>query len=275
MPVLVVRPASAWLKDRRRLYGIPAAHAELDPLGIEPAAFRAPDLDGRPARDLAVPGRFGAPRARDDADEQEDPPEPDHPSADAGEDAADDEQDDGSEERLEERHDGEGRAHRGANRAHEEAEECVEDDHDAHDREERPDEEHGHGAPPERQRRRGPRGARRSVRVRHRGLDLTGRWAVGNGVAVPPDKSFRGVPTGGTHGYPMSAAATTVSANKTPFVVLRRSASSCTRPASPSTIRTSRQVSSFKCVWAVARIDPRKSCCRCRMRWVTMPTSCR
>src|SRR6266545_6677484 len=76
---------------------------------------------------------------------------------------------------------------------------------------------------------------------------LTGWWAVGNGVAVPPDKSFRGVPTGGTHGYPMSAAATTVSANRTPFVVLRRSASCFTRPASPSTIRTSRHVSSFKC----------------------------
>src|SRR5207244_5586760 len=124
-----------------RSHGFPARHAELDELRVESAAALAADPDFGSAGGFAV--SRGVPGGtRHNSHEEEDPPEADEPSADAGKDTADHEQDD--------------RAHEGAqdaqhatapegcsDRPGDEVEERVEDDHDADDREERADAQDG------------------------------------------------------------------------------------------------------------------------------------
>src|SRR5256886_15481203 len=135
------------MRRGRRSHGFPARHAELDELRIESAATLAADPDFGSAGDFAV--SRGVPRGtRHDSDQQEDPPEADEPSADAGEDTADHEQDDCAPEGAQDAQRAttpEGRA----DRPGDEAEERVEDDHDADDCEHAADEQDPHPAPAE------------------------------------------------------------------------------------------------------------------------------
>src|SRR6266550_6292710 len=92
-PLIEVKSSPKPRRRGRRSHGFPARPAELDELRVESAAALTADPDFGSAGAFAV--SRGVPRGtRHDADEKEDPPEADEPSADAGEDTADHEQDD-------------------------------------------------------------------------------------------------------------------------------------------------------------------------------------
>src|SRR5205807_9572076 len=92
-PLIGVKQIPNRRRRGRRSHGFPARHAELDELRVESAAALAADPDFGSAGGFAV--SRGVPGGtRHNSYEEEDPPEADEPSADAGKDTTDHEQDD-------------------------------------------------------------------------------------------------------------------------------------------------------------------------------------
>src|SRR5207237_1688258 len=142
------------------------------------------------------------PGTRHDSHEKEDPPEADEPSADAGEDTADHEQDDRAHEGAQDAQHATA-AEGCADRPGDEAEERVEDDHDADDCEQRADEQDRHRAPAEGQGGRVSAGGDRRIRQGDGHGD--GFLPMPTVVACDSDpssnKSFRPFRTRGIDGY--------------------------------------------------------------------------
>ncbi len=236
--------------------GLAATHASRRALVVEGAAVAAPDHDQLPA--LSSSGRVrGGPAGRD-VHEQEDPPEADEPATDGRQGNPDGAYQDDAEQGVE-NPPHRGWAETGVDDSGHERDERDNDEHDPDCEQRCADEKDDRATPSE------GRGTSRSRRVCR---SVSARVCHGNtrsrrvlDVASVPticlwiklsDPFPRAVLRGsrslvgpGSH-QRRSAAATTVSANKTPFVVFRRFASSSTRSAFPSTIRTSRHVSSSR-----------------------------